>query len=401
MGPLTDKQFWGDIANNTRQAAGGLLSATLGAPVDIATMLMRPFGYKVDDKKVVGSSEHIAGLLGLDSESIPYKVASLMPTDATDLMKYGGLLGTFAGVNAKTANKALLEAAQKMDKSGVDRATIWQDTGWFKGPEGKWRFEIDDSNSMPGQKLYSWGEAEDLKRGNSTVVRRQKALLHPELSAAYPDTKNVGVHLRPGQADGGSYNADFDNISVGVAPNGAANRSTMLHELQHAIQKREGFAVGGSPTSIGGHRDPVWETYINRQLQPYLTKDEQLLTRLNEMKDQLAAARPKIESDPAYALAKTQEQQQMIVNKYLPGFNLDEWYGMRKERANLVDSVKRIKERAQFGPDQQQKLELYRSLAGEAEARAVEARMNMNAAQRRAKAPWESYDVPWEQLIVR
>ena len=30
-----------------------------------------------------------------------------------------GLLGTFAGVGAKTANKAALEAAQKMDKAGA------------------------------------------------------------------------------------------------------------------------------------------------------------------------------------------------------------------------------------------------------------------------------------------
>lgn len=114
MGPLTDRQFWGDIANNTRQAAGGLLSATLGAPVDIATMLMRPFGYKVDDKKVVGSSEHIAGLLGLDTESIPYRVASLLPTDATDLMKYGavapGLMGSVKSVKGGLLSDGMKKA---------------------------------------------------------------------------------------------------------------------------------------------------------------------------------------------------------------------------------------------------------------------------------------------------
>jgi hypothetical protein len=44
---------------------------------------------------------------------------------------------------------------------------------------------------------------------------------------------------------------------------------------------------------------------------------------------------------------------------------------------------------------------LYRRLAGEAEARAVQARMNMSPAQRRATFPFDSYDVPQNALIVR
>lgn len=43
----------------------------------------------------------------------------------------------------------------------------------------------------------------------------------------------------------------------------------------------------------------------------------------------------------------------------------------------------------------------YRNLAGEAEARATQARMMMDAAQRRATFPADSYDVPLEQLILR
>ena len=46
-------------------------------------------------------------------------------------------------------------------------------------------------------------------------------------------------------------------------------------------------------------------------------------------------------------------------------------------------------------------LDEYRRLAGEAEARAVQARMNMTPAERQATPPWASYDVPWNKLIVR
>ena len=51
--------------------------------------------------------------------------------------------------------------------------------------------------------------------------------------------------------------------------------------------------------------------------------------------------------------------------------------------------------------NQSEALDAYNRLAGEAEARAVEARMNLNAAQRRALFPLDSYDVPVDQLIVR
>lgn len=42
----------------------------------------------------------------------------------------------------------------------------------------------------------------------------------------------------------------------------------------------------------------------------------------------------------------------------------------------------------------------YRRLAGEVEARNVQSRMNMTAAERRAKAPWLTQDVPDDQQIV-
>jgi len=44
---------------------------------------------------------------------------------------------------------------------------------------------------------------------------------------------------------------------------------------------------------------------------------------------------------------------------------------------------------------------IYNRLAGEVEARNVQSRMNMSAAERRATPPWETQDVPDEQQIVR
>lgn len=44
---------------------------------------------------------------------------------------------------------------------------------------------------------------------------------------------------------------------------------------------------------------------------------------------------------------------------------------------------------------------LYNRLAGEVEARAVQKRLDMTPDQRRSRPPWEDYDVPEDQQIVR
>src|SRR5690606_82726 len=50
----------------------------------------------------------------------------------------------FAGENAKTADHAALSKAKEMESNGVDRNVIWKETGWGRGRDGKWIFEIKD-----------------------------------------------------------------------------------------------------------------------------------------------------------------------------------------------------------------------------------------------------------------
>lgn len=270
----------------------------------------------------------------------------------------------FIGPTAKTWDKAAADAAQKMEKAGADPRAIWSETGTFKGPDGKWRQEISDSGSIPGHRLYSPQEAQDLASGDFAVVQRQKALLHPPLSAAYPDTKNIGVRLTPG-APGGYYTAGMDYIEAGSSKNGAANRSVMLHELQHAIQQREGFAQGGSPTMA------------------FLPQNKE-----------------------AFALL-AQKRREMQTPLSLDEYTKQAW-GMdaptdevRKAYVDYVKTTKQVSPSADRAAQEWAGKEYYRRLAGEAEARATQARMNMTPAERRATFPFDSYDVPVDQLIVR
>ena len=256
----------------------------------------------------------------------------------------------FIGENAKTWNKAAADKAVQMEKAGERPEDIWSTTGTFRSPDGKLRQEISDAKSMSGEKLYSWGEATDLQRGNSTVVRRQKALLHPELSAAYPDTKNIMVSLKPNRS-GGYYEIGSDNIGVPViGENNAADRSLMLHELQHAIQQREGFAGGANPN--GPYPAGVREQMIRNQFE--------------ELK-----ALTKYDPTNPYSSPNTLTDEELLQRAIR---NTDAENGVGRMQA-------------------------YRLSAGEAEARAVQSRINMTPEQRLQKFPLESYDVPVGSLL--
>jgi hypothetical protein len=66
-------------------------------------------------------------------------------------------LATFAGESAETANLELLALAKAQTNEGVDPREIWESTGWFKGKDGEWRFEIDDSKAsmVEGEIIHS------------------------------------------------------------------------------------------------------------------------------------------------------------------------------------------------------------------------------------------------------
>ncbi|CAB4151390.1 hypothetical protein UFOVP588_13 [uncultured Caudovirales phage] len=270
----------------------------------------------------------------------------------------GGLLGAmtpqpkqiFIGESAKTWNKANADNFLKLEEFGVDPVDAWKQTGTFRSPDGKLRQEISDAKSMSGEKLYSWGEATDLQRGNSTIVRRQKALLHPELSAAYPDTKNIIVSLNPNRT-GGYYEMERDIIGAPmIGENNAADKSLMLHELQHAIQQREGFAGGANPNA-------PYPAGVRKQM----------------IRNQFEELKALTKYDPAnpYSSPNTLTDEELLQ--------------MAIRNTDAENGVGRM--------------QAYRLSPGEAEARAVENRMNMTTQERFKKFPLESYDVPVESLL--
>lgn len=104
IGALRDPQFYKDMAGNVPDVMKGLGAQTLGAPTDIASMLMRPMGYNVPPEQTVGSTEWIGNKLGADTKGLPFQISSMLPTDASDIAKYAVVAPAIArGLN--TAKK--------------------------------------------------------------------------------------------------------------------------------------------------------------------------------------------------------------------------------------------------------------------------------------------------------
>lgn len=159
------------------------------------------------------------------------------------------MLGTFIGKNSKLWNSSKADIAQQLEKAGVAPEEIWKQTGTVRGVDGKLRQEISDV----GSKMIKKPTLDVLKKN----PEMSSIMEHPELYSAYDNLSSAKVV--PSYESQGFYRME-DN-SIGLSPmNESANwqmkmykdakKKTLLHEGQHAIQEKEGFAKGGSPEGM-------------------------------------------------------------------------------------------------------------------------------------------------------
>ena len=144
---------------------------------------------------------------------------------------------SFGGTKAETANITQLSRAKEMELNGEKTETIRPKTGWSRGLDNKWKFEIDDSKAKYKEEKIRLGKA----------VNLNEVLEHKDLFKAYPDLKKVKVKEISNLDANGIYSPNFDCIFINENLPTQKKLKSLIHEVQHAIQVREGFAVGESP----------------------------------------------------------------------------------------------------------------------------------------------------------
>lgn len=154
-------------------------------------------------------------------------------------------------------DERLKEAQTRMaagEKAGP-KSQIRKDTGWFyvEGDKG-WRREISDEDAdlMP---RFDQLAKENKSKAFGDPVPSDKfgnTFAHPELFNEYPELKDINVTREPYPNDWtSSVQGWFDKESntLNVTPYATDPVGTALHEVQHAIQKIEGWSSGSNKKS--------------------------------------------------------------------------------------------------------------------------------------------------------
>jgi hypothetical protein len=162
--------------------------------------------------------------------------------------------GIFIGAKAKIWNKANAEKFLDLEVQGLSPIEIWKKTGTFRTPDGTLKQEIPDNFARLRADFNAAiaNKANDYKSGIEGEIGGM--LQHSELFKAYPDllqnlryTVNKQPDWLPESAAGAQYSKTFggkEKISTSTKTEEDA-LSKLMHELQHAVQTREGWQSGG------------------------------------------------------------------------------------------------------------------------------------------------------------
>lgn len=322
------------------------------------TKFMRPYGLDEFEKAIVPSdtpSDVIDALkkAGIDVSSYERGNAedrqkvTMDAINSSDNIRFSlaGERGAAAADKAeeRTFRMDNLSVARKMEEKKKDAKAIKMATGWERGADGKWRYEmpdakIKDTMDVGGGQIVKRYEDDMLWNGG----KLSDVIDAPELFKAYPQLKGVRIEtdaIMNDMSSNGEYDSKTNTITIHADELKYMN-DILNHEIQHAIQGIEGFATGGSPTTIRG----------------------EVKKRFNEVTKQIKQLRTEGKEDEAKALI---EKNRGLYNAY-----------MKNDDFNS-----------------------YKSLAGEVEARNVQERMNMTPEERRKTLAESTEDVARKDQI--
>ena len=232
----------------------------------------------------------------------------------------------------------------------------------------KVRFEIDDSQAKIKQSVIDNFKQKYPIR----IINAGDVLEHNELFKNYPGAKDIQIKFLPASGKPNAFYSPKNNtITINSDTRNFAGwrneiKSTLLHEVQHAIQSIEGFAKGGNP-------------------EMFKFREVELSNQIENINKQLV---------------ETVRQKDFVKNNYGPQdeiVRLDNRYKqLMSDKLKLVDEL--TKSQDEYGLSG---VGSYKRLAGEVEARDVQSRMDLTPKERTSTQPLVSQNVPLKDQIVR
>lgn len=285
-----------------------------------------------------------------------------------------------------------LDVAKQMEEAKKDAKVIKMATGWEKGVDGKWRYEMPDAKIKD---TIDVGGGNIVKRFEEDMLwtdgKLEDAVDAPKLFEAYPQLKNIKIHTDAVMNDmpsNGEYNPQTKTITIHADELKYLN-SILNHEIQHVIQREEGFAHGGTPEQVERDFNAAKAEWKARS---YAFELEEKAKEMGGEYNQSAVEK-----------ALIQEYKDMDMPEFIPdketrikGFN---YFARGYADRSMDDAIKRFRldrfQRTDFDSYQE-----YRKLAGEVESRNVEKRLGMTDEERRNSLASETEDVNRDEQIV-
>lgn len=348
---------------------------------------------------------------------------------------FGGEKGAAEADKAeeKTYRMDNLKVAEEMERGKKDAKAIKLATGWERGADGKWRYEMPDAKIKDMKDI---GGGHIVKRFDDDMLwnggKLSNVIDAPELFKAYPQLKDVRIEtdaIMNDMPSNGEYNAKTNTITIHADELKYMN-SILNHEIQHAIQHIEGFAKGGSASNVRERIQRIIDE--NSEYADYAIQKMRTWTDFKKAALNLSKFKSFIKSDNPFVKDKAieyywdamnlldNEEGTKLVNDYdqlgnlnakqiaETGYHVDEavkelnrladelWNSIPKGNKDAIGINNKLKEALKNLSDD----ELYQNLAGEVEARNVQKRIDMTDEERRNSLASETEDVKRGDQIV-
>lgn len=396
---------------------------------------VKSFSYYVCGLKIAGVDYTVKAVIANQNNGERYydhkltniekgKLLSIAPT-----IQKAGIDGNSPLSDVK--DKRLLSILQTNEKENARK--IKQATGWERGADGKWRYEVEDFEIDPKglarkNRLWSnlsWGKEYDAlsdKLFDGVELTEEEAARFDELSEkaeelratyeandvhylddyvkdenlfkTYPELKQIRVEIynAPTSNMGATYYGSQNLIRVNEFVLDRADfRSILAHEVQHAVQSIEGFARGGNSMTYRKYLDALKEKRDAwSMIEEFADKREELGEDASQM-DVYNALVNEYHSDGfefGDGFIPSRNAFDKGFNLWVRGYDKEGYEDAYNEYQSLIEK---------FGLGGEN--DRYNELSGEVEARNVQSRMNMTPEKRRNTLASETEDVAREDQI--